>query len=81
MKFYLAVTDNNWYHYLSQLHTDQINFRQLCVSMPRRRGDMDVIGQVPTTKSGSKLLTMVRHFSVNSYQLLIKTPKHGGRPL
>lgn len=54
MKFYLAVTDNNWYHYLSQLHPDEINFWQLCVRMTRRRGDMDVIGRVPAAKPGSK---------------------------
>ena len=28
MKLYLAVTDNNWYHYLSQLNPDEINFWQ-----------------------------------------------------
>ncbi len=28
MKLYLAVTDNNWYHYLLQLKPDEINFWQ-----------------------------------------------------
>ncbi|NLY75372.1 MAG: HNH endonuclease [Firmicutes bacterium] len=28
MKFYLAVTDNQWFHFLSNLHPDEINFWQ-----------------------------------------------------
>jgi len=28
MKFYLGVTDNNWYKYLSQINPEDINFWQ-----------------------------------------------------
>lgn len=66
MKFYLAVTDNNWYHYLSQIQPDEINFWQLCVRMTRRRGDMDVISRVQAAKPGLKPSTPARHFYSNS---------------
>jgi len=28
MKFYLGVTDNNWYNYLSRINPEDINFWQ-----------------------------------------------------
>jgi len=73
MKFYLAVTDNNWYHYLSQIQPDEINFWQLCVRMTRRRGDMDVISRVQAAKPGLKPSTPARPLYSNSNQPLPNT--------
>jgi hypothetical protein len=47
MKFYIAITDNNWFQYLSSIHPDEITSGSYGGRTLQRRADMDGDSRVP----------------------------------